>query len=137
MKICNRCKIEKNETEFAWKNKSLGKLHPCCKECKRIGDREAYHKDTHGRKERIRKRARDEQKKVYEFYKRIKRLQKCSKCGDGRWYVIDFHHTSDKDKSVSQIAHEGSMRRLKEELRKCIPLCSNCHRELHYFKSIK
>jgi hypothetical protein len=137
MKICNRCKIEKSETEFAWKNKSLGKLHPFCKECKRSGDREAYHKNTHGRKERIRKRARDEQKRVYEFYKRIKRLQKCSKCGDDRWYVIDFHHRLDKDKAVSQIASEGSIRKLKEELRKCIPLCSNCHRELHYLESIK
>ena len=26
----------------------------------------------------------------------IKKKNKCSKCGDNRWYVLDFHHLSDK-----------------------------------------
>lgn len=136
MKKCNRCGIEKEETEFAWKNKEKGKLHSFCKECKRSGDREAYAKNTHGRKEKIRQRARDEQQHVYEFYRRVKKNQACSKCGDARWYVIDFHHIADKDYEIARLARSGSIKKLKDELRKCIPICANCHREHHYFENL-
>ena len=62
----------------------------------------------------------------------------CSKCGEDRWYVLDFHHIQDKDDSVANlIKRRCSVKRLKRELRKCTLLCSNCHRELHYFERLK
>jgi hypothetical protein len=136
MKKCNRCNIEKEETEFAWKNKINNKLHPFCKECKKFGDREAYNQNTHGRKEKIRQRARDEQQRVYEFYRRVKEKQKCAKCGDSRWYVMDFHHIKNKKYEIGALARQGSIKKLKDELRKCIPLCANCHREHHYNENL-
>ena len=28
-------------------------------------------------------------------------------------------------------------KKLKDEIRKCIPLCANCHREYHFFENLK
>jgi predicted HNH restriction endonuclease len=46
--------------------------------------------------------------------------------------VLDFHHIKDKREGIATLSRKGSLRLLKEELKKCIPVCSNCHREIHY-----
>lgn len=33
--ICNKCGIDKDETEFVFKNKTKGKRHTICKECQK------------------------------------------------------------------------------------------------------
>jgi len=61
----------------------------------------------------------------------------CEKCGyDKSWAALDFHHTGDKKITISTFTHSHGCTAknkaiLKEELKKCILLCSNCHRELH------
>ena len=132
MKKCSKCGIEKEECEFFFKNKEKNILHTCCKTCKRELDRKMYHDDKHDRKKKIRKRANKINEQVKEFYKEYKKKSKCSICGDDRWYVLDFHHKDDKKNSISALSKRGSLRLLKEELEKCIPVCANCHREIHY-----
>ena len=64
----------------------------------------------------------------------IKKTLKCSICGEDRWWVLDFHHT-DPNKKEKHISHLiESPKKLQEELKKCIVVCSNCHRDLHYKK---
>jgi predicted HNH restriction endonuclease len=59
---------------------------------------------------------------------------KCSNCGYDKFYgALDFHHVNPSEKEHSW----GTLRNrnweyIKEELDKCICLCSNCHRELHH-----
>jgi hypothetical protein len=61
--------------------------------------------------------------------------QKCTKCSEKRWYVLDFHHLGDKDIDVSRMVNDSySIKKIKEEIRKCIVLCANCHRELHFLE---
>ncbi len=132
MKTCTKCKIEKSDEEFSFKYKTRNILQPQCKMCVKERDYILYQENTNNRKTKIRNRAKDELFNVKKFYRDYKMTQKCSKCGDDRWYVIDFHHTNDKIMSVASIVKRGSIRLLKEELEKCIPLCANCHRELHY-----
>ena len=132
MKKCGRCLIEKDESEFFFKNKEKNILHSMCKECKRQLDRDSYSQNKNDRKTKIRKTALKTNKEVKEFLFDYKKKCKCSICGDKRWYVLDFHHIRDKIERISTLVKRGSLRLLKEELEKCIPVCSNCHREIHY-----
>ena len=62
----------------------------------------------------------------------------CAKCGCDKFYVIDFHHIdpSIKDFTIASNPRKN-MKTLMKELEKCIPLCSNCHREFHYLEREK
>lgn len=67
------------------------------------------------------------------FMRRVK-AKGCMICGYNRCSeAIDFHHLRDKEMSLSRAAYRNrwSIKKLKEEIRKCIRLCANCHRELH------
>jgi hypothetical protein len=58
----------------------------------------------------------------------------CTKCGVKHPAVIDFHHViRDKTKrSVNKLVANGCFAAAMEETKKCIPLCANCHRILHW-----
>lgn len=58
---------------------------------------------------------------------------KCSNCGyNANYSALHFHHTKDKSFSLdSRGISNTSMKRLREELSKCILLCANCHAEHH------
>jgi predicted HNH restriction endonuclease len=59
---------------------------------------------------------------------------KCAQCGFSHPGAIDFHHTDSatKEGEVSRLAGVGSYKKAYAEIEKCIPLCSNCHRILHW-----
>jgi len=59
---------------------------------------------------------------------------KCAKCGYSKCpEVLEFHYKdpSKKDFNVSRKGHCRSWERVKEEIKKCVLLCANCHREVH------
>jgi len=60
---------------------------------------------------------------------------KCQCCGyDKCADALDFHHIDQdtKDFSFSKVmAHCVAWERIEAELKKCVLICSNCHRELH------
>ena len=46
-------------------------------------------------------------------------------------YLCDFHHIDKtKEKLVSILSKNNQQ--LKKEIKKCIPLCANCHRHRHH-----
>jgi len=57
----------------------------------------------------------------------------CVRCGELDPVCLDFHHTGDKGFTIgatsgkSQKSHSEVIR----EAKKCVVLCSNCHRKLH------
>lgn len=63
----------------------------------------------------------------------IKSRKKCAHCGESRPYMLDFHHPDRDDKisCISRLWTHGS-RSLDTEISKCVVLCANCHRLLHY-----
>ena len=138
LKTCALCGNEKDEIEFSWKIKS--KIRRArCKLCTRKHDNQNY-KNSKKRRKTLRKNALSRNDFIRKYIQRLKKFGSCKFCGDNRWYVLDFHHlvSNDKNIGISQIIPRGySMKRLKTEIRKCILLCSNCHRELHYFKNKK
>jgi hypothetical protein len=58
----------------------------------------------------------------------------CTYCGAQHPAIIDFHHViRGKDKrGVNELAKNSQFSAAMEEIKKCIPLCANCHRILHW-----
>ena len=66
---------------------------------------------------------------------RFKAAQSCTHCGVKHPAIIDFHHVIRTNKqSVNYLAAKVHKvdEAIKEATEKCIPLCSNCHRILHW-----
>ena len=61
---------------------------------------------------------------------------KCKFCGyDKSVSALEFHHINPSEKSIQlDLRHisNNSMKTLENELKKCILLCANCHREIHH-----
>jgi hypothetical protein len=57
---------------------------------------------------------------------------KCMICGYNRCInALEFHHLEDKRFGFSSRGITRSWQRTKEELKKCVLVCSNCHKEIH------
>lgn len=57
---------------------------------------------------------------------------KCSYCGYNKCITaLEFHHQDPLQKDFSISGSSYSIERMKQEVDKCILLCSNCHREEH------
>lgn len=132
MKQCTKCLQWKDEEEFSWKSKALGKRHSQCKECRRKADNERYKKDPE-RKKSVKTVHKNQVTYIRQYVQDVKKHSKCAICGDDRWYVLDFHHLGDKSFTISDKISEGcSLDTMKAEIAKCITVCANCHREIHY-----
>lgn len=64
----------------------------------------------------------------------FKAKQVCVHCGASHPAIIDFHHVlRTSPKKVHKLAANGAYKQaVKEAEEKCISLCSNCHRILHW-----
>lgn len=71
--------------------------------------------------------------KRVQFLREFKHRSFCSRCGEKRSFLLQFHHTNPSNKIdyVSRVAHRGTMVALKREIAKCIVLCDSCHRKAH------
>lgn len=90
-----------------------------------------YLSNKEATQESVAKRKRRLRKEWFEY----KAKQKCSKCGFAHPAAIDFHHVVKQHKrSVNYLAAKLHNVRaaIHEAEEKCIPLCSNCHRILHW-----
>jgi hypothetical protein len=63
----------------------------------------------------------------------LKQRSKCLHCGCNKVECLDFHHSSDKTDGIGSMIRDKmiSIEQLETEIKKCIILCSNCHRILH------
>lgn len=129
MKICSKCKLEKDKSLFYNNRARKDGLSNYCKECKSLGEKESL-------------------EKCKIWYNEWKQEQGCSKCNESRPYVLDLHHIDNsregnKYKLLSRIISSGtySFEKRKEkilkEAKECLILCSNCHREFHYLERYK
>lgn len=59
---------------------------------------------------------------------------KCSQCGYDRYAgALEFHHLDPehKDFGIGSGKISFSLKRMIEEAKKCVLVCSNCHKEIH------
>jgi hypothetical protein len=76
-------------------------------------------------------RTRANKRKQKVVWDAFKASQACSHCGTTHpsGVIIDFHHVDRTDKqSVHFLVKNYRFAAAMEEIKKCIPLCSNCHR---------
>ena len=79
-------------------------------------------------KEKIRK------KSVRKKWLEYKQTVKCINCGFSHPAAIDFHHVnpSKTDRKIFALLRRNNFTGALEEIKKCVPLCANCHRVHHY-----
>lgn len=96
----------------------------------------AEYSKTHHKKNKVARLASilARRKKLRNEWNTFKSTLKCMKCGFSHIAALDFHHTDPnlKEGSVSRFISNGQFRKAREEVAKCIVLCSNCHRVHHY-----
>ena len=112
-KTCSVC-----GKRLGWRNKS-----GVCSECKK-SDKTQY--------DHLKKFRQDRKRKLIEY-----KGGRCERCGyDKCIAALDFHHIDPSEKEFSLgSGHTGTSRSWESvlaEVDKCMLLCANCHRELHY-----
>jgi hypothetical protein len=96
----------------------------------RVYQSEYYRKNSDYYKQKAKKR----REGLQEWYDGIKEHLKCTKCDESHSATLEFHHPDDnKDFDIaSSMRHGYSKERILKEMEKCVVLCSNCHKKLHY-----
>ena len=80
------------------------------------------------------KRVAERRESLKIFVAKLKSKLKCSRCPESDSRCLDFHHLdpSKKTISISRAWMSGcSIKTILKEIKKCIVLCSNCHRKEH------
>ncbi len=59
---------------------------------------------------------------------------KCQCCGyDKCSKALEFHHVDSSEKEHGVVFRNSGFRKVLDELKKCVLLCANCHREAHEY----
>jgi hypothetical protein len=126
MKTCSSCKQEKSFENFLY-DKSRNRYFSTCKKCAAI-------KTDNYRKKHPEKWRKNTANHAVKYDKLILewKSQGCQKCRETRPHTIDAHHINPKEKNFMVGTVRRGIKITTEELKKCIPLCSNCHRDFHY-----
>lgn len=117
-KKCTKCGRILPIIEFNWSNKAKGTRRSECKYC-----HSDYMKQKYQEKKNL--------------VQEIKSSCACAKCGETRGYVLDFHHInpSEKNETIARLtSNTSNINKVYDEIKKCIVLCANCHREFHYLQ---
>jgi hypothetical protein len=128
---CRICNVEKKNCEFNVDSRKKSGYATFCKKCKKEIDKISYKK----RKEKIITQKHQKFEEVKNQYLKIKSELICEKCGESKIYMLDFHHLNKNQKDFnigSMVWKTTNFDVIKQEIDKCIVLCSNHHREFHY-----
>ena len=126
-KTCCMCKKSLSVEKFK-SHKTRG-LQSQCIECQKKYRREHYLKN----KQKYVDKATTWRSDFKKWWKEFKKQYPCQECGENHPACIQFHHTDDnKENNVSYFAMLGSKDKLLKEIKKCVPLCGNCHSKKHW-----
>jgi len=97
--------------------------------------REAGRRHYANNKEKVKAQIRAYKDRKRKEWREYKSTLSCTQCGAAHPAIIDFHHVDRNDlekKKVHQLVKEGKYSQAHEEIKKCLILCANCHRILHW-----
>ena len=153
-KICSGCKVDLPISEFHKDSRQRSGTTSRCKKCTIAYKKDYYHHQ--GGKQVVVKHREGNREKIKEYGKKYREKNRnspfknkrklefclykggcCTECGfkatEKTIPAFDFHHVnpSEKEYTPSDLLMSEKSKVLKE-LDKCILLCSNCHRILHF-----
>jgi len=132
-KFCNGCQTDLPRTDefFASRHDRGDKqFQSLCRKCQKEYRKKHYNDN----KQKYITKANLYTKSLIDWFNEIKKNLKCDNCSESRFWVLDFHHRDPKEKDieVSTLVRKGNKQKILDEMAKCLVLCSNCHRDLHY-----
>ena len=129
--LCQKCNEMKTIDNFSVRENRKRGYHTWCKSCVKEYDRERHQKN----REKILQQKKDRRLLIREWFDTYKSNLSCEKCGENHIATLDFHHidSNEKEYIISDMVRYGfSIENIEKEISKCIILCANCHRILHY-----
>lgn len=133
MKICQICKIEKHISEFYKHKTRPDGLRANCIECGKKLAREQYYKNPEIYKAKAYKWKKIIKERRKQWINSIKTESGCCLCHESDVEILDFHHFNQNDKKFNITSETDlNIKDLVEEINKCVVLCANCHRRVHY-----
>lgn len=130
MRICSKCKEEKSEESFDFRNRLIGTRNSYCRPCRATYHQEYYTKNkSHLIAEAKRNKAKSKER-ARTFRDEYLSNHPCVDCGEPDLVVLEFDHVrGKKDFSVSYgVVNAYGVKRLRQEVAKCEVRCANCHR---------
>lgn len=131
MKQCSTCKELKPLTDFNKKSANKDGHERYCKACHRLRNQTHYSTNKAVYKDSANRHKQSKRK----WYIELKQTLKCTKCGESRYWCLDFHHTDPNTKETEifdMINRNLSKERILGEISKCVVVCKNCHADIHY-----
>ena len=130
--ICTKCKEDKLPEEYPFRNKEKGIRNKTCKVCQREYKNTYYSRNKASHIVRNNKT----RQKLKDILEEVKD-KGCSMCPEKFKPCLEFHHLNGEDKlnTVAHLVSYGSKKALLQEIEKCVLLCANCHRKVHFDES--
>lgn len=129
--VCKKCNKEKSITEFYADKKSSTGKRSWCKKCDNKRKLEWNKRNSEYRKKYNRERYKKFKKQVVDYLG-----GECAVCGIiDDVCIYDVHHLdpSKKEFNIGDPSY-SVFDKIKSELNKCILVCANCHRRIHWGK---
>lgn len=131
IKRCGRCFVIKPLEDFHIHRARSDGRQSACKQCNLDAVKKHYYGDT-DYPQTVSRRASIRKVKLIEVMSKIKSATGCHFCAENCSVALDFHHLDPREKEFELGKGEiKSVPRIEAELKKCVVLCSNCHRKVH------
>lgn len=91
-----------------------------------------------GQKEKNIERTRDRRYTIAKYIQQVKQDAACADCGENYpYWIMEFDHLGDKSFMISSFRGVGAtLAQVVEEIEKCEIVCSNCHKDRTYVRSL-
>jgi hypothetical protein len=136
MKTCSVCGLDKDPQEYPRNARKADGLQSYCKECNKQKLRAWYkvNRVEHAQKTKRQKaeRMRAAKKLVWSLAEECGCINPSCPGPRHNRVVLEFHHVERKEFNISDALNRGvPLKKIMEELKKCVVLCGNCHKRYH------
>ena len=127
MRKCSRCRQDKEDEAFAFKNKAKGKRNSTCIPCHKEYTREHYKKNPRPYQVRASRDRSKDRARVKAHILDYLLTHPCVDCGETDVNVLEFDHVELVGGKAQRVSHLTSIKAFEKEIVLCQVRCANCH----------